>query len=101
MPWRGKFLEWGWNMDDSECGANVAQKICCYCGPTKKELRPYGPDGATCCYDCMNSSEERRAIVAQQFYAAKRRAESESLVGIAIYGSENGPMPLLPKKGFR
>lgn len=48
--------------------------VCCHCGPTSRELRPYGPGGADICFPCMKKDPKRekaaRAELGKLFDAA-------------------------------
>jgi hypothetical protein len=62
---------------------------CFYCKSTEKELRPYGPSGATVCFDCAMSTPER-ALEAEENFTAQLNAAGL----ISIIGEETGPRPL-------
>lgn len=64
-------------------------------------MRPYGPNGEICCYVCLNSTPEIKAAAARTFKRLMDEAEKASLIGTAIYGSPNGPEPLLPRSKFK
>lgn len=70
---------------------------CFYCGPTEKELRPYGPDGAPVCYDCAFATPERRIQTDKEHDAHVERVATElaeavergdHIMGIVIGGEE-------------
>jgi hypothetical protein len=67
-------------------------RSCHYCGPTEKELRPYGPDGSDICYSCMKESPEREQEASQRYGAL---LEANAVIGddIVTIGSEDGPQP--------
>lgn len=62
---------------------------CHYCGPTDRELRPYGPGGSTVCHPCATATPERERA-AQGAYGALLEAAG-SLGPVAI-GTEAGPV---------
>jgi len=68
---------------------------CHYCGPTDRELRPYGPGGAGICFPCMKATPEREASAKQAFGAQLDAAVAISPVGITV-ASASGPQPYMP-----
>lgn len=69
---------------------------CCYCTKTFDvvDLRPYGPNGDRCCFDCamLPENEERTK---QMFHEAVDRAMSMG-TGAVYLGSSEGPLPVPP-----
>lgn len=53
------------------------------------EVRPYGPQGAWICFNCMTASPEREAEAKKQFGSQLDAAGS-----VAIIGETTGPRPL-------
>ena len=68
---------------------------CCYCGPTEKELRPYGPGGASVCFPCAMATPEREATAQGAFGALLDAAEVIS-AGPVMIGTMEGPIPFDP-----
>lgn len=66
---------------------------CHYCGPTDRELRPYGPGGADICHPCMKANPERERA-AQRTFGALLDANAAIGSGVVVIGSESGPQPL-------
>lgn len=62
---------------------------CYYCGPTDKELRPYGPGGSTVCFPCATSSPDREQAASGAFGAQLEMVES---LGLGLIGTESGPI---------
>ena len=62
-------------------------KACIYCRK-KEDLRPYGPDGAPICFDCMKASPEREAEAERQL---RKRLDAASRHEIIVLGGEDGP----------
>ena len=71
---------------------------CHYCGPTTRELRPYGPGGADICHPCMKASPEREEAAMQVFGALLESAEAVSPLGVAVIGQPSGPQPYDPEQ---
>lgn len=69
------------------------EHACHYCGPTDRELRPYGPGGASVCHPCAHATPEREAEAKSAFYALLDGAEAVSPHGVAVIGQESGPAP--------
>lgn len=67
-------------------------RTCHYCGPTREELRPYGPGGSDICYPCMKATPDRERAAEGAFGALLDAAGSMSPV-VAI-GSDIGPQPV-------
>lgn len=67
---------------------------CHYCGPTSRETRPYGPGGAPICFPCMKASPERENAAHDALGALIGAAEAASPHGVAVIGTDDGPMPL-------
>ncbi len=68
-------------------------KTCYYCGPTDRELRPYGPGGANVCCPCATATPEREQAAKAAFGALVGAAEVASPLGVAVIGDEAGPNP--------
>lgn len=68
---------------------------CHYCGPTDRELRPYGPGGATICHPCMKADPDRERAASQVFSAL---LDANAAIGddVVVIGSEDGPQPFDP-----
>jgi len=66
-------------------------KTCYYCGPTEKELRPYGPGGSNTCYPCMKESPEREQQAIGAFGALIQLTD---ITGVTVIGTEKGPIIL-------
>ncbi len=79
-------------MDQGKC-----VRKCYYCGPTKEELRPYGPNGANICFPCMKATPEREEEAKNRFNQALGRASK--LAPMVLIGTEVGPVPFNPAKG--
>lgn len=65
---------------------------CHYCGPTTKDLRPYGPNGAWVCHPCANTPE-RREETKRNFYA-----QLEAAGPVGVIGERTGPRPFIGGK---
>lgn len=63
-------------------------KQCCHCGTDKKELRPYGPNGAWVCFGCAMSPEHKLNTETQ--YSIQLEAAGP----VAVIGEYVGPYPL-------
>lgn len=73
----------------------MVEHTCHYCGPTDKELRPYGPGGSDICFPCVTSTPEREAAAKGAFGALLDGAEVIS-GGVVMIGTEEGPVPFDP-----
>lgn len=60
---------------------------CYYCGPTDKELRPYGPGGSTVCFPCATKTPEREKRTKANFGV---QLDAINAVGPAVL-TDNGP----------
>jgi hypothetical protein len=69
---------------------------CHYCGPTDKELRPYGPGGSTVCFPCATASPEREQAAKNAFGGLLDAVEVIS-PGPVMIGTEDGPVPFDPR----
>ena len=69
---------------------------CHYCGPTDRELRPYGPGGSDVCHPCATATPEREAAAQAAFGALLDATGAVSPV-VAI-GTESGPQPFDPTR---
>lgn len=67
-------------------------KRCHYCGPTDRELRPYGPGGSDVCFPCATATPEREEQMAAAF-GALLDANSRIGSGAVVIGDESGPRP--------
>ena len=66
----------------------------CYsCGPTERELRPYGPGGAPICHPCMKADPEREKAASQVYIGKLIEAAGQSNNGTVVIGAEDGPQP--------
>lgn len=74
--------------------AKMTVHACHYCGPTDRELRPYGPGMSMICFPCMKATPEREAA-AQGVYGAL--LEATSTIGLTAIGTEEGPHNVDPK----
>lgn len=72
---------------------DIMPGTCHFCGPTERELRPYGPGGANICHPCMKATPEREEAAAAAFGALLEGAEAVSPLGVAVIGQESGPQP--------
>lgn len=61
-------------------------------GPGKREIRPYGKDGADICFECMTSSTENEQEARKQF--AKRDDAAIRLTRASMLTPE-GPIPFI------
>jgi len=66
---------------------------CHYCG-TSDGLRPYGPSGSPICFPCMKATPEREATAHNALGALIGAAEAASPHGVAVIGTDDGPVPL-------
>lgn len=66
--------------------------VCCYCGPTDRELRPYGPGGATTCFPCMKAKPEREQA-AKDALGALLNATA-AVTDVIALGTSKGPTSL-------
>lgn len=62
---------------------------CYYCGPTDRELRPYGPGAATVCFACATATPEREQAAHAAFDA---QLDMTASVGLSAIGTESGPI---------
>lgn len=69
---------------------------CHYCGPTDRELRPYGPGGSTICFPCMTATPERESAAQNAFGALLDGTEAMSPTGIVAIGGPDGPRAFDP-----
>jgi hypothetical protein len=75
----------------------MSANVCHYCGPTDRELRPYGPGGSTICHPCMKASPEREAAAWAAFDALSD-ASAEIGTGVVAIGEPDGPRPFDPRE---
>ena len=71
---------------------------CHYCGPTDRELRPYGPGGSDVCFPCATATPEREAAAQSAFGALLDGAEAISATGVVAIGEQSGPRPFDPRE---
>jgi len=69
------------------------ERKCYYCGTDSKELRPYGPEGAWLCFDCMTADPAREVEAERQF-----KEQCAAAGSVVIIGEETGPRPLIRSK---
>lgn len=70
-------------------------QTCYYCGPTDKDLRPYGPGGSAICYPCMKANPERERLAGAAFGALLAAAGEMSPDGVVRIGDAQGPQPMV------
>lgn len=68
-------------------------KVCHYCGPTERELRPYGPGGSNVCHPCATATPERNAAAEAAFGTLLDANAEVSTTGVVSIGAESGPQP--------
>lgn len=73
-------------------------RSCHYCGTTKEDLRPYGPEGSWVCFPCATATPEREAAAHAAFGALLDGAEAISPSGIVAIGEPEGPRPFDPQE---
>lgn len=71
--------------------------ICHYCGPTDRELRPYGPGGSDVCFPCATATPERETA-AQRAFGALLEGVSAVTPGPVMIGTPDGPVPFDPAR---
>lgn len=71
---------------------------CHYCGPTDRELRPYGPGGSTICHPCMKATPEREESAKAAFGALLDGSAAISTTGVVAIGEASGPRPFDPNE---
>lgn len=64
-------------------------RSCYYCGPTDKELRPYGPGGSTVCFPCATATPEREQAAAGAYGAL---LDATTSLGLTAIGTDAGPV---------
>lgn len=67
----------------------MADRTCHYCGPTDRELRPYGPGGSTICFPCATATPEREQAATGAFGAL---LDATSSIGLTAIGADAGPV---------
>jgi len=75
--------------------------VCHWCGPTDRELRPYGPGGAEVCLPCTEADPERERAAHAAFDALMAGAEAISPTGVIAIGESTGPRPFDPREATR
>jgi hypothetical protein len=70
---------------------------CHYCGPTDREMRPYGPGGANICFPCMKAAPEREEAAKNAFGGLLDAVDIVS-PGPVVIGGEEGPVPFDPER---
>lgn len=76
----------------------MPENVCYYCGPTDRELRPYGPGGSPICFPCMKASPEREEAAKQAFGALLDGSAAISPTGVVAIGESDGPRPFDPRE---
>lgn len=76
---------------------NEPSGSCHYCGPTDRELRPYGPGGTDVCFPCATATPEREQSAKNAFGTLLDGAEVISS-GPVMIGSDEGPIPFDPER---
>jgi hypothetical protein len=71
-------------------------RVCHYCGPTDRELRPYGPGGSTVCFPCATATPERNAAAQGAFGALLDGSAAITTTGVIAIGEADGPRPFDP-----
>jgi hypothetical protein len=66
---------------------------CHYCGPTDRELRPYGPGGSNVCFPCATATPEREVAAAAAFGSLLDAAGAMSSEELTVIGQTSGPQP--------
>jgi hypothetical protein len=66
---------------------------CYYCGPTDRDLRPYGPGGSTVCLPCATATPDREAATAAAYRTLLEAADVMSPDGLIVVGQASGPQP--------
>jgi hypothetical protein len=69
---------------------------CHYCGPTDRELRPYGPGGSWVCFPCATATPEREQLAGSAFGALLDATVSVAPGGVVQIGTKTGPIPFNP-----
>ena len=70
---------------------------CYHCGPTDRELRPYGPGGSNICYPCATETPERETAVDRAFGALLDA--TAAVTDIVVIGQPQGPTTLADALG--
>lgn len=76
----------------------MSEPTCHYCGPTDRELRPYGPGGSTVCFPCATATPGRDQAAKRAFGALLDCAEAISTTGVVAIGEASGPRPFDPRE---
>ena len=70
---------------------------CHYCGRADREVRPYGPGGATVCHPCATETPERQVAAEGAYGALLAAAGAVSPVNTVVIGRQSGPQPYVPR----
>lgn len=65
--------------------------VCCVCGQSEAEMRPYGPGGAPICFPCATRPENQAA--AERQFMEQFEAAALKTGGVAVLTKE-GPKPV-------
>jgi hypothetical protein len=76
----------------------LSGSACHFCGPTGRELRPYGPGGSLVCFPCATATPERDATSQSAFGALLDATEAISPSGAVAFGGAEGPQPFDPNE---
>lgn len=79
--------------------AETAQSTCHYCGPTDRELRPYGSGGSNACFPCAMVTPECAEAAKNAFGGLLDAVEVVSS-GPVMIGTDEGPVPFDPERPF-
>lgn len=72
-----------------------AKSVCCVCGQSESEMRPYGPNGAPICFPCA-MKPENKAAAEREFIG---RLDVASKDGVAVL-TKDGPKPIGSDGGY-
>jgi hypothetical protein len=76
----------------------MSDMACHYCGPTDREMRPYGPGGSWVCFPCATATPEREEKAKGAFGALLDGANAISPSGVVAIGEQGGPRPFDPSE---
>jgi hypothetical protein len=80
--------------------ADLPDELRCYlckkseADDSEVELRPYGPNGAIICFDCMIADPEREAEAKRQF-----ASQCDAAGAVVVIGGSEGPRPMEKSRG--